>query len=155
MPLLFLENKKKVKTSTGKSNRETINNVVMQATIWGSLFCTASIAKLGKLIYQNEDLLFRYKGMVNTPTLGMVNDILSIQICCEKAVQINVVINAFIGSKKLRLSESKCKRIHISKEKGNDTNCPVLKVHDKEMSSTDKDKYLGDIVHSSGQINQQ
>ena len=82
----------------------------------------------------------------------MVDDILSIQTCSEKAVQINAVINAFIESKKLTLSESKCKKIHISKQKGNETNCPVLKVHDKKMNSTDKDNYLGDIVHSSGQI---
>ena len=62
LPLLFLENKNAniaVKTSTGKSNRETIHNVVMQGTVWGSLFCTASMDKLGKLIYQNEDLLFK------------------------------------------------------------------------------------------------
>ena len=39
LPLLFLENKNAniaVKTSTGKSNRETIHNVVMQGTIWGT-----------------------------------------------------------------------------------------------------------------------
>ena len=40
-----------------------------QGTVWGSLFCTATIDKLGKLKYENESLLYQYKGQVSVPAL--------------------------------------------------------------------------------------
>ena len=64
----------------------------------------------------------------------------------------NAVINSFVECKKLTLSDSKCKRIHISKKKEKIQTCPELKVHDKSMVNTNQEKYLGDIVHSSGKI---
>ena len=43
LPLLYLENqnaKIAIKTPQGISKRKNIKNVVMQGTVWGSLFCT-------------------------------------------------------------------------------------------------------------------
>ena len=102
LPLIFLENKNAkiaVKTPTGISNRESINNIVMQGTVWGSIFCTATMDKLGKFVYNNDDLVYKYKGVVDTPTLGMVDDIMSIQKCSQSAIKTNAVINAFIETK--------------------------------------------------------
>ena len=82
----------------------------------------------------------------------MVDDIRSIQKCSQSSIKTNAVINAFIETKKLTLSKNKCSRIHISKKKENDRDCPTLKVHDEEMKDSNKEKYLGDIVHSSGKI---
>ena len=96
------------------TSRETIQNVVMQGTVWGSLCCTTTMDKLGKYVYKDQDLLYKYKGVVDTPTLGMVDDVLSIQECTSKSVKINAVINAFIESKKLTLSSKKCSKIHIN-----------------------------------------
>ena len=50
----------------------------MQGTVWGSMLCTASMDKLGQLVYQDKDLIYKYKGVVETPTLGMVDDVLSV-----------------------------------------------------------------------------
>ena len=55
--------------------------------------------ELGKLFYKNDNLLYQYKGVVGTPSLGMVDDILCIQKCSEKSMEANSVINAFIESK--------------------------------------------------------
>ena len=113
LPLLFLENqnaKIAVKTPKGISRRVSIQNIVMQGTVWGSLMCTATMDKLGKLVYNNDNLLYKYKGVVDVPSLGMVDDILAVQKCSEKSVEINSVINAFIESKKLKLSDEKCHR---------------------------------------------
>ena len=62
LPLLFLENKNAknaVKTTTGISNRESINNIVMQGTVWGSIFCTATMDKLGKFVYKVQSKLMQ------------------------------------------------------------------------------------------------
>jgi hypothetical protein len=124
-----------------------------QSPIWKIriLFCTATMDKLGKLIYKNEDLLYKYKNEVNIPSLEMVDDILSIQKCSIDAVKINAVINSFIESKKLTLSKKKCNRIHISKRNKPNV-CPEVKVHDAIMPNSDREKYLGDIVDKSGKI---
>ena len=75
---------------------ESIKNIVMQETVWGSHSCTTTMDKLGKLIYKNDDLLYKYKNEVSIPRLGMVSDILSIQKCSADTVKSNTVINAFI-----------------------------------------------------------
>ena len=124
----------------------------MQGTVRGSIFCTTTMDKLGKLVYANEELQYKYKGEVDTPCLGMVDDILSIQKCSSKALEANAVINAFVESKKLTLSSSKCKRIHVSRKKESNDNCPDLKVHEADMEDTNQEKYLGDTVNFSGKI---
>ena len=76
--LLYLENQNamiSVKTPTGSSRRVAVKNIVMQGTVWGSLFCTVSMDKIGKHIYENEDLIYKYKNVVEIPSLGMVDDI--------------------------------------------------------------------------------
>ena len=155
LPLLYMENQNAqiaVKTQTGMSSRKSIQNTIMQGTVWGSLCCTVSMDKLGKHVYKKHELLYRYKGVVDVPTLGMVDDILAIQKCSNDTVKINAVINAFVESKKLKLSKSKCHKIHISKKIKCDQKCAKLKVHKDEMNDSLKQKYLGDIVDSSGKI---
>ena len=154
LPLLFLENQNAqiaIKTPHGITKRKNISNIVMQGTVWGSLFCTTTMDKLGKMIYKNDDLLYKYKNQVDIPCLGMVDDIMSIQKCSMDAVKSNAVINAFIEGKKLTLSHNKCYRIHVSKKSTN-LDCPALNVHDSEMKNSDRGKYLGDLVDKSGKI---
>ena len=150
LPLLFSENvnaQVAVKTATGTTRRTTINEVVMQGTVWGSLMCTASMDKLGKLAYQTPQTLYKYKG-VPIPPLGMVDDVITVSNV-ENTLRMNNLVNTFIESKKLRLSETKCSRIHIGK---GHTTCPNLKVHNHEMHEAENEKYLGDIVDQSGKI---
>ena len=82
--------------------------------------------------------------------MGMVDDILSITKCSTDAVKINGVMNGFIESKKLTLSHKKCHRIHISKNPKKNKECKELKVHEKKISNSEKEKYLGDIVDKLG-----
>ena len=89
-----------IKNSDGITNRTIINNVVMQGTVWGSLFCTTTMDKIGQMMYENKELLYRYKDLVEIPSLGMVDDIMSIQKCSANTVANNAVINAFMERKK-------------------------------------------------------
>ena len=90
----------------------------MQGLIWGSLFCVVMMDKLGKLMYNEKpELLFYYKGIVGTPPLQMIDDILGIQKCSNKSLQLNSVINTFINLEKLKLSSAKSQNVHIGKSK--------------------------------------
>ena len=92
--------------------------------------------KLGKLFYKNDEFLYKYKNTVNIPSLGMVDDILSIQKYSGNAVKANAVINSFIETKKLKLSKTKCNRIHISRRNPTANHkWPVLKIHDAQMTN--------------------
>jgi hypothetical protein len=50
-----------IKTSSGITNRETIRNIIMHGTAFGSIICTSVMDKLAKIFYANENLLYMYK----------------------------------------------------------------------------------------------
>ena len=127
MVLLYLENQNAniaIKTPGGKSARTNIRNIIMQGTVFGSFLCTVTMDKLGQFVYDHPELTYKYKGVVETPTLGMVDDVLSVQKCSTDTVKSNSIINSFIESKKLKLSSRKCHRIHISGESKPSKGCP-------------------------------
>ena len=54
LPLLHLENQIAqvvVKTPGGNSEPNTIKNVIMQGGVMGSILCTSTMDKLGKIVY--------------------------------------------------------------------------------------------------------
>ena len=103
--------------------------------------------KLGKLVYSKPELLYYYKGLVEVPTLQMVDDILCIQKCSPQTVQLNSVVNTFMELEKLQLNQKKCHKIHIGK---NSSCCQDLKIHGQPMKEATSDTYLGDKIHNSG-----
>ena len=151
LPLLFLENTNAqvaVKNNERISRRINIRNIIMQGSIWGSLFCVVMMDKLGKLMYNEKpELLFYYKGIVGTPPLQMIDDILGIQKCSNKSLQLNSVINTFINLEKLKLSSAKSQNVHIGKSK---IECHKLKVHGSIMKGSNQQTYLGDIIDKTG-----
>ena len=125
----------------------------MQGTVWGSLLCTATMDKLGQLVYKKPELVYKYKGVVETPRFGMVDDIMCIQRCSNGTVEMNAVVNAFVEGKKLKLSKKKYHRIHVqSKKVKNVPNCADLKIHTETMNNAVQEKYLEDLVNTSGTI---
>ena len=61
-----------IKTLSGITDREVINNIIMQGTVFGSLICTSVIDKLAKLFYWDENLFWKYKNTVNIPVLTVI-----------------------------------------------------------------------------------
>ena len=98
------------------TERENIENLIMQGTVFGSLICTAVMDKLGKIFYNDEALLYKYKNEVQVPVLGMVDDVLCVARCSSEAVQSVATINAFMELNKLKLASKKCAKIHIGKK---------------------------------------
>ena len=117
LPLLFKMNQSaQVKTSLGMTRRETINNIIMQGTVWGSLLCAATTDKLAKRVYDEGDLLYKYKGEVDVPSLEMVDDILTLQVYGVLSEAMNSEVNAFLEKKNLTLGEKKSVKVHIGKK---------------------------------------
>ena len=136
-----------IKTKNGLIDRFNISETIMQGTVWGCLSSTSNMDQLSKLSYRNPEELFKYKG-VPIPPLEMVDNILTVTNV-GKTLTTNKLVNTFIESKRLRLSDNKCAQIHIG---GGHTQCPILKVHDQNMKTSIKEKYLGDKIESSGRI---
>ena len=156
MALLFLESQNAniaIKTASGTTNRISINNKIMQGTVWGGLMCTSSMDKLGKEVYDNPCLVYKYRGSVDVPPLEMVDNIITTSECGSTTVALNATLNLFVERKKLELSYNKCARIHIGKKSENQE-CHNIKVHKEDMKNSEKEKYLGDYVTNSANANE-
>ena len=140
-----------IKTSSGLTEREAIENIIMQGTVFGSLICTTVMDKLAKLFYKDEKLLYKYKKVVDRPVLGMVDDVLSVTKCSESSVILNATIVSFMELNKLKLATHKCGKIHIGKKCNN---CPKLYVHGEEMKESKSEKYLGDVISEDGTLDE-
>ena len=125
----------------------TIEENIMQGNVWGSLMCTYTMDNLSKEAYKTPEELYIYKG-VPIPPLEMVDDILTVTNV-KNTLNMNKRVNTFIEHKNLRLSKTKCHRIHIGK---GHKECPPLKVHKNQMNNSIKEKYFGDIIDEHGSI---
>ena len=96
-----------IKTSAGTTDRSNISNVIMQGTVWAGLLYTSTLDKLGKYIYDNPHMAYKYIGKVVVPPLQMVDDVLTVAKCGAASVTLNAVVNLFMSSKKLQLNQSK------------------------------------------------
>ena len=94
------------------TDRFDIHDIIMQGTIFGSLSCTTSMSQLGALAYKRGKPLLLYKDTVRIPSLGMIDDILSISQCGSDTIITNSLTNTFVEAKKLELSDKKCHRLH-------------------------------------------
>ena len=94
--------------------------------------------------------MYRYKECLNIPPLLMIDDAIAISECGPDSVKVNALIQSKVDMKNLKLGHSKCFKMHVGK---NASCCPVLKVEDKEMLSSNREKYLGVILTSDCKIN--
>ena len=77
---------------------------------------------------------------------------MTISSCGVDSVRINAIVQAKVQSKQLELGRLKCFNMHIGKKDKH--LCPVLKVHGSDMLTSDREKYLGDILTTDGRIDQ-
>ena len=119
----------------------------MQGTVWGNIFCVSLLDKLGKYVYDHPNLIYYYKQSVPIPPLEMVDDVLAIQKCGSSSLKVNTAVNTFMESEKFCLSETKSNVIHVGSKL---ESCNELKVHNKKMHESKKEKYLGDTINRTG-----
>ena len=91
-----------------------------------------------------------YKECVDILPLLMIDDAISVSECGPDSVTVNALMQSKVDMKNLRLGHNKCFKMHI----GRNTNCcPILKVQDEDMQTSDKERSLGDIILSDCKIN--
>ena len=147
------ENYVAIKTAVGLTDRTMLPKVVMQGGKWGPLKCSNSMDKIGKKCAETGEHLYSYKGKVKVMPLAMVDDLLAINSCGDKSLNMNIMINSSIEMKKLRFhtpdekGKSKCHGIHVGKQT---TECPDIRVHGCPIEKVKSDTYLGDVISNDG-----
>ena len=111
------------------------------------MLCTSTMDKLGKIVYDNPHLAYKYRGKVVVPPLQMIDDVLTVSKCGSTSLAMNSLVNGFMLSKKLKLNQLKCSKIHVGRKSDM---CPQLFVQNQEMKQSVQEKYLGDMLHQNG-----
>ena len=142
-----------VKTPWGSlTDRVTLNELEMQGTVLSNIKCSVQIDSLGKdCIIENKGL-FKYKGCTSIPPLSMVDDVVTISTCGVDSIKVNAIVQAKVETKQLELGHAKCFNMHIGKKSKH--LCPSLKVHSTDMLTSERERYLGDILTTNGKIDQ-
>ena len=144
-----------VRTPWGSlTERKTLSDIEMQGGVLTPLKCSVQLDSLGKEMMESTELagtMYKYKDCVHIPVLTFVDDALSITECGPDSVKMNAYVQSKMDTKKLKLGVKKCKKMHIGRD---DWTCPSLKVQDKEMLSSEQEKYLGDIITSDAKIDE-
>jgi hypothetical protein len=99
-----------VKTPVGKTSRESISNVITQGDVFGPILCSNQVDTFGKECLEEGKYSYAYKGEVEIPPLGMVDDLLCISECGHKTAMLNAYMNHKTNSKKLQFGAEKCKK---------------------------------------------
>ena len=104
-----------VNTPMGITQRKSVEMVEMQGSVWAPLKCAVTMDIIGKEAEVSEEMsknLVKYKEMVSIPPLEMIDDIIGFAPCGQQSQNLNTFINAKIETKKLQLSDKKCKYTH-------------------------------------------
>ena len=161
-----------VKTPVGRSSRESIFNVITQGDVFGPILCSNQVDTFGKECLREQKYTYSYKGEVDIPPLGMVDDLLCISECGHRAAMMNAFVNFKTSSKKLQFGVDKCKKLHVGHVK-EAYKCQELSVDkwnevemenditgeietqdiydgDHLMEEKTEEKYLGDVIATDG-----
>ena len=161
-----------VKTPIGKTEREDIFDVITQGDVFAPILCSNQIDIFGRECLEEDKYTYVYKGKVNIPPLGMVDDLLCVSECGPKSSMINGFINCKTSSKKLMFGVEKCKKLHVGKtsvefkcqdlfldkwteieikeEESEETKYKDLYDGENIMEQKEEDRYLGDIISVDG-----
>ena len=160
-----------VKTSHGLTDRQTVNNIVLQGDKFGSLLASVLVENIGQECLKAGYKYF-YKNILPVGFLGMVDDIVGITEAGHQASQLNAFINIKTAEKNLQFGPSKCEYMiigkntesttqsrlkvdHWVKEYKENTNTGEMTLVEYyggqiEMNQTNEYKYLGFMISSKG-----
>ena len=89
-----------VNTPAGLSERQKIENVVLQGDTFGSILASVQVDSIGKEVEQSE-YGYRYKEVLPVSLLGLVDDIIGVTNAGYRAQQMNALINVKTAEKDL------------------------------------------------------
>ena len=160
-----------VRTPAGKTNRKDLFNVITQGDVFAPILCSNQVDIFGKECLEQNKYNFSYKGEVNIPPLGMVDDLICVSECGPSSSMMNGYINCKTNSKKLMFGVDKCTKLHVGSKKMQfkcqdlfvdkwteiamqEKTEPVKYVDIFEgeylMEEKESEKYLGDVISIDG-----
>ena len=156
LSLLYQANKEvnfAVNTPSGLTERQTIEDVVLQGDTWGSILASVQVDSVAKEV-EKTGYGFKYKDILPVSMLGLVDDIIGITAADYKAHQLNTILKVKTAEKRLQFGVSKCKTMLVSKNTKTELNNGTLTVdnwcvkykHDDETGeNTLNEKYVGQV----------
>ena len=176
LSLIYQANKEifmAVNTPGGLSDRQTIENIVLQGDTWGSLLASVQVDSIAQECAETG-LGYKYKNILPVGMLGLVDDTIGITKAGYKTHMFNTFFNIKTAEKGLQFGANKCKSMLVGRNVENildSTMCVdkwnVEHVEDKQTGDTQlvetfagqvdiakcsEQKYLGFIISSSGDI---
>ena len=173
LSLLYQANKEiymAVNTPGGLSERQMIEDSVLQGDTWGSLLASVQVDDIGQECAEAGHG-YRYKNILPIGMLGLVDDIIGITEPGFKAQMLNAFLNIKTAEKGLQFGVKKCKSMLIAKntenilnsslcvdkwnlehrvEPSGDTTLVESYGGQVEIEKCSEQKYLGFILSSSG-----
>ena len=117
LPLLYKANSEifmSVKTQNGLTDRQTLQDIVLQGDTWGSILASNQVDKIGKACAEAK-LGYMYKEELRIDFLAMVDDIICITENGFKAQEMNAIINTKSAEKSLQFGVGKCSTMLVGK----------------------------------------
>ena len=89
-----------VKTPVGITDRKSINNVITQGDVFAPILCSNLVDTFGRECLKEEKYIYSYKGLVDIPPLGMVDDLVCVSTCGHRAAMMNGFLIYYILNQK-------------------------------------------------------
>ena len=138
-----------VKTPVGITDSKEINDTIMQGESVSSILCTNSMDKISK---DCQLKAYSYRGKVDVPKMGFVDDIVDVNKCGQQTKEMNEYTTSAVNKRRLQFNIDKCVRMHISNKLKQTESCENLSVDKWESVKISngskvnlKDKYRGKV----------
>ena len=161
-----------VKTPAGRTNREDIYNVITQGDVFGPILCSNLVDTFGRECLKDGKYTYSYRGEVDIPPLGMIDDLLCVTECGPRSSMMSGFINCKTNSKKLMFEIEKCKKLHVGQtvmdfkcqdlfldkwtevairgEEAKDIVYQDVFEGEEMIEQKEEEKYLGDVISVDG-----
>ena len=134
----------------GLTDRIPLSELEMQGTVLSNIKCSVQVDTIGQDCIRENKGIFKYKDCITIPPLSMVDDVITISSCGVDSVKSNAIVQSKVQCKQLELGHLKCFNMHAGKR--TKELCPQLSIHGRNMLISEKQKYLCDILTTSGKI---
>jgi hypothetical protein len=174
LSLLYKANKEifmAVNTPNGLTDRQKLENIVLQGDTFGSILASVQVDSIGQECSESG-YGYKYMDILPVGLLGLVDDIIGVSEAGFQAQMMNSFINIKTAEKGLQFGVKKCTAMLIGKNKEHvissdlyvdkwtvehrdnfvtgDTDLVETYSGQVKMSNSDEQKYLGFILSSSG-----
>ena len=172
LALLYDANKEvkmSVNTNTGLTDRQTLENIILQGDTFSSILASIQVDNICKDV-ESLGHGFLYKNILPITMLALVDDLIGVTNVGFKAQQVNAAINIKTAEKSLQFSDTKCKTMIIGKKslnsidntlkvdkwkveyKEDNGSVQLIETYDGEVpiEETNEQKYLGFILSNTG-----